>query len=330
MRKVLIVAAGLLIVSVIFVAQDIPQGIRGKDRQAYVKAQRKIARGDKEHDVVKQLNGQLDSLSEAGIGGNSAQSYAIRDEVYHRVISAGSLYTSGYDKIFAILSRSYLHYKDQNPHVFDEVASAISNGDAAMKDAAALYLKARRTWSDSASLDMAMRALDIQRNAVNALMQKGMLLAFDDGDKPAIVPKELATIDKKVSQPSENKLVVVEREFDNIGHTEVVGNPVAAAAPAGNVKVEEAKPNNFNIFYTVQFKTLTSEASVENLKRWYSGKEFVEMNRHDQYYRYSVGRFYSVDDARRFISREKMNGFVVAYRGDERIAVVQARAIVGR
>ena len=140
-----------------------------------------------------------------------------------------------------------------------------------------------------------------------------------------VVKEVLVSIGDKVSEGS--VLIKVEAA----GAAAAAPAPaVAAAAPAGNVKVEEAKPNNFNIFYTVQFKTLTSEASVENLKRWYSGKEFVEMNRHDQYYRYSVGRFYSVDDARRFISREKMNGFVVAYRGDERIAVVQARAIVGR
>lgn len=98
---------------------------------------------------------------------------------------------------------------------------------------------------------------------------------------------------------------------------------------AGKDPLETSNYNDLNIYYTVQFKTLTREATIDNLKRWYAGKEFVELNRFDQYYRYSVGRFYSYSDANQFIFKEKMSGFVVAYMGEKRIAVVQARNILG-
>ncbi len=321
MGKVSIITFVLVSLFPVLIAQDNPNGISERYNRELSKAQKQVARGDKAYEVVEYLKTVLDSLSRVEKG-SLPERVAVQNEIYQRTISAGAIYTKGYDNMFAILAESYQRYQKQNSGSYDDVNKAIVAGGQKMKEAGRLYRKSRRTFSESAAVDLALRARELQKSSVETLLQLGSMMALTDN---VAAPRKSEPKKHTEEQP----VKAIEREYDNIGHTMVFGGGINVGSKAG-LKDDVVKPNIYNIYYVVQFKTLTSEASLAELKRWYAGKEFVEMKRFDQYYRYSVGKFYSLNDANRFISDEKMSGFVVAYKDNDRIAVVQARNIIGR
>lgn len=291
-------------------AQQVPQGLIGKERSRYLKAQEDIARGNKAYDLVMVLYQDIDSLSRLDGGGVLPIRLSLQNEVYQRTLSAGSLFTTGYGDVFALLSEAYQRYQKQNPQIASQVRDAVKAGDVKMRTAHKLYRKARRFRDEGRAMDMAMQALTYQKESVDQLLSAGTLL---------VQSVETAQQERLLAQQSMRdslRAVASPQEFDNAGHRPVITvlSPVEAR----------------NVYYTVQFKTLTRQESPQNLQAWYAGKEPVKITRFDQYYRYSVGRFISLAEAHSFMEREQMKGFVVAYQDDQRIAVVQARRILGR
>ena len=291
-------------------AQQVPQGLLGKERSRYLKAQEEIARGNRAYDRVMVLYQDMDSLSRVDAGGVLPKRLSLQNEVYQRTISAGSLFTTGYGDVFAILTEAYQRYQKQNPQLASQVRDAVKAGDAKMRTAHKLYRKARRFPNEGRAMDMALQALNYQKESVDQLLSAGTLLvqSVEEADQERLLAQK-AMRDSLRTIPSP-------QEFDNAGHRPVITVPSSVEF--------------HNVYYTVQFKTLTRQASPQNLQAWYAGKETVTVTRFDQYYRYSVGRFTSLAEARSFMEREQMKGFVVAYQGDQRIAVVQARRMLGR
>lgn len=291
-------------------AQQVPQGLSGEEKSRYMKAQDHIARGNRAYDRVMMLYQDIDSLSRLDEGGVLPIRLSLQEEVYQRTLSAGSLYTTGYGDVFAILSEAYQRYQKQNHQIASQVRDAVKSGSVKMRTAHKLYRKARRYRNEERAMEMAMQALTYQKESVNELLSAGTLL---------VQSVEAAEQERLLAQKAMRdslRAVTTPQEFDNAGH-----RPVITVQPP----VEAS-----NVYYTVQFKTLTRQASPQNIRMWYAGREAVKVTRFDQYYRYSVGRFSSLAEARSFMEKEQMKGFVVAYQGDQRIAVVQARRMLGR
>ena len=291
-------------------AQQVPQGLLGKERSRYLKAQEEIARGNRAYDRVMVLYQDMDSLSRVDAGGVLPKRLSLQNEVYQRTISAGSLFSTGYGDVFAILTEAYQRYQKQNPQLASQVRDAVKAGDAKMRTAHKLYRKARRFPNEGRAMDMALQALNYQKESVDQLLSAGTLLvqSVEEAEQERLLAQQ--------AMRDSLRAVPTPQEFDNAGHRPVVTVPLPVDAR--------------NVYYTVQFKTLTRQETQQNLKPWYAGKETVVINRFDQYYRYSVGRFGSLREAYSFIKKEQMTGFVVAYQGDQRIAVVQARRMLGR
>lgn len=300
----------IVMITVQSVAQQLPQGLTQQEKNRYQKASMQINRAEKAHNKVMLLNQNIDSLVRSQTGGVLPKRLSLQNEIYQRTISAGSLFTSGYGDVFTILTQAYQRYQKQNPQIASQVHEAVKTGDAKMRTAHQLYRQSRRVPNEERAVDMALQALALQKESIDQLLHAGTLLV--QAADAAVQERLLA----RHSIPDTARTISMEQEFDNAGHRIVVATPPATQAR--------------NVYYTVQFKTLTRQETPQNIKTWYSGKETVEINRFDQYYRYSVGRFTSLAEANTFIEKEKMMGFVVAYQDNNRIAVVQARKLLGR
>ncbi len=301
----------VLIGSVHAWAQQVPQGMTDTEKVRYQKAQEHITRGNKASDRVVLLNQDIDSLSQLDVGGLLPVRLALQNEVYQRSISAGSLFTTGYGDLFSVLSEAYQRYQKQNPEIASHVRDAVNEGNVKMHRAHLLYLRSRRMPGEQQAMNMALQALEYQKESVSKLLMAGNLLvqSVEAANEERLMAHQ--------SVPDSSRLISVTREFDNAGHREVIW------VPAPNSEAHD-------VYYTVQFKTLTRQEPAHRMKPWYAGKETIEIYRFDQYYRYSVGRFTSLSEANSFIKKEQMMGFVVAYQGKERIPVIHAGKLLGR
>lgn len=79
-----------------------------------------------------------------------------------------------------------------------------------------------------------------------------------------------------------------------------------------------------DVFFTIQFMADKKSVSPAQLKAKYVGdKEVIEMNT-DGWYRYSVGKFTNLEEAKGVMKTEGIKGFIVAYKNGERITVSDA------
>jgi hypothetical protein len=60
----------------------------------------------------------------------------------------------------------------------------------------------------------------------------------------------------------------------------------------------------------------------------YNGALPVIINRSDGWFRFSAGRFNSFESAVDRMKREEIYGFIVAFRGDQRFDVKEARRLI--
>ncbi|MBN2167264.1 MAG: hypothetical protein JW717_13390 [Marinilabiliaceae bacterium] len=85
-----------------------------------------------------------------------------------------------------------------------------------------------------------------------------------------------------------------------------------------------------NIFLSVQILATNSPATQEQIRNVYKGNMKVMEFKSGQYYRYNVGKFSTIDDAKKFIAMNNLKGFVVAYKDSQRISVNEAVSILSK
>ncbi len=103
------------------------------------------------------------------------------------------------------------------------------------------------------------------------------------------------------------------------------------SAPA-NEPVEEAlienQTTNAEVFLTIQFMADKKKATDAQISSIYSGnKEVIEMNI-SNWYKYSVGRYKSIEEAQADMKAENIKGFIVAYYKKQRISVKKAVSLL--
>jgi hypothetical protein len=83
-----------------------------------------------------------------------------------------------------------------------------------------------------------------------------------------------------------------------------------------------------DVFLTIQFMADKKKATQEQISNVYSGnKEVIEMNVND-WFKYSVGKYQTLDKAKADMQAENIKGFIVAYNKNERISVKEAVTIL--
>lgn len=107
---------------------------------------------------------------------------------------------------------------------------------------------------------------------------------------------------------------------------QTVGAEVVEEVP---MPVEEpVVENNSDVFFTIQILAGKSKISDAQLAQAYSGsKKIIEMTG-DGWHRYSIGKFDSIEKARRTQKEEGVKGFIVAYKDGKRISVKEANELL--
>ncbi len=107
---------------------------------------------------------------------------------------------------------------------------------------------------------------------------------------------------------------------------------VLSVKPAQNIDVEEAEPDvsvekTSEVFYSIQFLATREQVSDKQVEKIYDGVLPVIENRSDGWYRFSAGKFDTVSKAMSEMKKEGIYGFVVAFKGNEKISISEAKRL---
>ncbi|GAF03108.1 SPOR domain-containing protein [Saccharicrinis fermentans] len=90
--------------------------------------------------------------------------------------------------------------------------------------------------------------------------------------------------------------------------------------------VEETRQQKQVVYYTVQIMADKAPVSESRIKQVYSGKYPIVENKGDGWYRYSFGKFGTFSAAKKALVQSNTKGYIVAYRGGDRISLSEAKA----
>ncbi len=96
------------------------------------------------------------------------------------------------------------------------------------------------------------------------------------------------------------------------------------AEPIEIIPVAEPEIPPVIVFFTIQILSKSSPATDEQLKQIYTGPGKPYLMKSNGYYRYVVGRFDTLFEARVFKTQNQVEGFIVAYKNGEKISVQEA------
>jgi N-acetylmuramoyl-L-alanine amidase len=156
------------------------------------------------------------------------------------------------------------------------------------------------------------------------------------------MPSVLAEIGY-LSNPEEEEFLISEKGEDYIASAiyravreyrqeTAAGQAEVKVPPATASQAKRSDPKSQSVFYSVQVKSSPTQLSTDAAS--FNGLTGVEMYRHAGLYKYRVGRERSFDQAVEKLEEVKKMGykdaFVIAFKGTERITVMQAKEILGR
>jgi len=298
---------------------DIKSLLSQSEYSKYQKAEKFISKGS-----------GIINLEESS-GKTTSQSSQAQREIDMKKEQAYLLLKDGYNMKLRVLNGYFEDYLNKNSEIAERdkqkvvgIQTVINEGTEKSKK---LYAQSRKTSKLSKSIKMQEEAQQIQLDAIDSA-EKGLLLVQDfkevSVEKPVTASKEPPIKEVVESKPVVEPEVVV-----------AVVAPVAAVAaveekePEKKPEIEEEKPIETNVYFSIQVLADKKPATVTQQKMVYKGVRKVIENIGSGWYRYSVGKFKSYSEAASAMKKESVKGFVVAYDGSERITTSEAKKILG-
>jgi hypothetical protein len=215
-----------------------------------------------------------------------------------------------------------------------------------------LYKKSERQSNAQSQIELIVlgnqkmkEALTVQTQTIESLTQT----VFASIAEPVVeqVPEQTSVVDSTSALVAEPQLDASVNEATPSVSSPAVSVPAAVTAVAATTAVmagsdkptetvqtpPPATPNQpaeiGDVFITIQIMSVKAAATPEQIKQAYNGPQKVMELVSADYYRYAVGKFRSVDEAKAAMAAEGIKGIVVAFKGSERISVAEAVTVLG-
>ncbi len=148
-------------------------------------------------------------------------------------------------------------------------------------------------------------------------------------------PIEVAVNEIHVTEPKQEKVIeaasIVESKKTVQQNPEqktpiVIENKVPVEEKKETVLEETKQVVKDEVYYTVQIMADRKTVSESRVKLVYKGNHPIIENQGDGWYRYSFGKFFTLNEAKRALTASKTKGYVVAYKNKDRISLSEAKS----
>jgi hypothetical protein len=327
--------------------------LNSKELKRLESAEKLIAKGDAFINETKELEKEVEQLKNADGRIKTGKINKRNKKIAQIKTKAALYYEDGYKK--------YIDVLDDHLKVLEK--SGNSEAKQTRKDIKSLEKKARKQYNKAENLSSPEKAVELlelaQQNQKEAIeIQTKCIFSLSESieDEPVLITEEVNVVDSTLIEtvtaealPEQQDTIAITTEVPaEPAGIEIPEAPVVTAAtlaaptvsdnslmvnesetPAVEatqvpVIAEEPKVVNPDIFLTIQIMADKKKASSEQINSIYSGnKEVIEMAIND-WYKYSVGKYQSIEKAKADMKSENIKGFIVAYNKNERISVKEA------
>jgi len=286
------------------------------------KADELIMRGERLYSEVVGKEADGKSRKQDGFIGRYAQKEKDKDLLESQLRAIG-MYYAGYSKKSKVLKKRLERFKSEKPEKTTEINQVLATYEKKNRQASASYRKSRSVKSLAEAVKLGEGAVDLHKGLQKEIVDNmGKLLAAESvaASQPDVVAeapipsKEAMTQDKP-----ENAIKPVQEQSVPEPKVAAVTTPPAVAV----VKEESAD----ELYFSVQILAGKNKVTDEQLARAYSGSLEVYENYGDGWYRYSVGKYLTYQEAMKAMQVNNLKGHPVAYHGKKRVSLVEAKKL---
>jgi len=270
--------------------------------------------------VGKEADGK--SRKQDGFIGRYAQKEKDKDLLESQLRAIG-MYYAGYSKKSKVLKKRLERFKSEKPEKTTEINQVLATYEKKNRQASASYRKSRSVKSLAEAVKLGESAVDMHKELQKEMFDNlGKLLAV----KSVVTSQPVAVVEEPVPSKeviaednTENEIISVQAQPDpDPKSATVVVPPAVAVVKEGGVD---------ELYFSIQILAGKNKVTDEQLARAYSGSIEVYENYGDGWYRYSVGKYLSYQEAMKAMQANNLKGHPVAYRGKKRVSLVEAKKL---
>jgi hypothetical protein len=316
MRYVKIVFALMLIVFAAEVrgqdSSDVEALLTPKQLQKYRKGDALIEKGTK-------LIAETDSLT----GGKETKVHMRETDIKND--QADILIYDGYILKIKALEDYIEASKNSNPEISNNLYFLHSKLDRGVKEAHKSYGRSNRTPNIKNVLKHQEEAVEELKKILSNVEKELVEISKETSDEELIVEKD-SVVDNETADDNTG-----EEQSDIYAEEIVTGAEQDVNEQQEDSEAKEAPEiiHEDKLFFAIQIMADRIKVTQDRLDRVYFGTRKISENIGDGWYRYKVGKFDSYSEAKSAMKEENIKGFIVAYKGTERIPVAEAIKIMG-
>ena len=284
------------------------------------KADELIMKGERIFSDIVGKDADAKSKKQGGLFGRYGQKEKAND-LQESQLRAISMYYAGYSKKSKVFKNRLERFNAENPNETAEVNRLLVSYEKRSSQASASYRKSRSIKSLDEAVKLGEAAVDLHKEWQKEILDNLSRLA---ASKSVTISQEVAVVEEikpstevKLEDQEDNSIKPVETQSQSL--------PVSTAVvvPTAGTSVNEVGGDE--LYYSVQILADKDKVNDEQLARAYSGSLEVYENYGEGWYRYSVGKFNSYQEAIKVMQLNNLKGHPVAYLGKKRISLVEAK-----
>lgn len=272
-----------------------------------------MAHANQTNAKIQLLQMELDSINRQGVG-FAAKRTSLENEIYQRTLSNSSQYKETYLDQFKTLTQVWKSFfAGQKKYTeLNRLEESIVQGNQMMKLAQKEYRKAAGFSNKERSIESNLKAQQLQQEALQLLAfltpeEPAPRVEIPVAEAPAVLVREKPVIEPEPPVPT---------NLHHLAEAEVIEKPTEQLS--------------LSTYYTIQICAARQPEAEPNLKAKYSGALPWITNESEGWFRYSVGKFSNLAEAKKAMQTEAIGTFVTAYRNNSRISVAEAQKLLGQ
>ncbi len=290
-----------------------------------------LRKGDKFFEKAEAVQRKIELLEESGKSGQ-LKATRLQERRQRLQRAAGTYIEDAHRRQFRVLRRAL---KNEFFAAYQQIKDSANQK---FKEAAVIRRKAENLSFRNNSAELHQKAADIEMEALELLLTRIQNLSVILEDTS---PDRMGELFKapRDTLPGVKDAALQESSIETDTLIVDVGSVAEGQAESGKlgietiesvesseepVDIEQTVKGEPDVFFSIQILASRVPLTDKAIKAAYNGKLPVFDAKSDGWYRYSAGRFTTLNAAKEAMSRETIKGFIVAYRKDKRITIKEA------